>query len=75
RPTRLLQGRPDLLRVRTVREHRVRSPAWMVAYAAVLVLLGAGYATVVYVGPRAALFFTVPAFVAALVSVYLTLRR
>ena len=47
----------------------------MLAYAAVLVLLAAGYATVVYVGPRAALFFTVPALLAALVSVYLALRR
>ena len=53
----------------------MRSPAWMVAYTVVLVLLGAGYATMVYVGPRAALFFTVPALAAALVSVYLTLRR
>ena len=53
----------------------MRSPAWMLAYAAVLVLLGAGYATVVYAGPRAALLFTIPALVAALVSVYLTLRR
>ena len=53
----------------------MRSPVWMLAYAAVLVLLGAGYATVVYVGPRAALLFTVPALVAVLVSVYLTLRR
>ncbi len=53
----------------------MRSPAWMVAYAAVLVLLGAGYVTVVHVGARAALLFTVPALVAALVSIYLTLRR
>ncbi len=53
----------------------MRSPAWMVAYAAVLVLLGAGYVTVVYVGARAALLFTVPALVAALVSIYLTLQR
>lgn len=53
----------------------MRPPAWMLAYAAMLVLLGAGFVTVVYVGPRAALFFTVPALAAALVSVYLTLRR
>ena len=53
----------------------MRSAAWMVAYAAVLALLAVGYLTVVYVGARSALFFTVPALVAALVSVYLTLRR
>ena len=53
----------------------MRSPAWMVAYAAALVLLGAGFLTVVYVGARAALFFTVPALAAMLIAVYLTLKR
>ena len=53
----------------------MRSPAWMVAYAVALVLLGAGMLTVVFVGARAALFFTVPALGAMLVAVYLTYKR
>ncbi len=47
----------------------------MVAYAVMLVLLGAAYATLVFVGPRAALYITVAALAAALVAVYLTFRR
>lgn len=47
----------------------------MVAYAVALVLLGAGFLTVVFVGSRAALFFTIPALAAVLVAVYLTYKR
>jgi hypothetical protein len=39
----------------------VHSPAWMVAYAVDLVLLGATYATLVFSGPKVALVSLVPA--------------
>jgi hypothetical protein len=46
----------------------VRSPAWMVAYAVVLALLGAAYATLVFLGPYVALFFALAALVAAVIA-------
>ena len=53
----------------------MRSPAWMVAYAVVLALLGASYATLVFSGPRAALFFALAALAAVVVAVVLALKR
>ncbi len=47
----------------------------MVAYAAVLVLLGATYATLVLSGPRVALIFARGALAAVLVAVALALKR
>ena len=47
----------------------------MVAYAVMLLFLGAAYATLVFVGSRAALYLAVLALAAALVAVYLTFRR
>jgi hypothetical protein len=47
----------------------VRSPAWMVAYAVVLALLGATYATLVFFGARVALVFALVFALAALVAV------
>jgi hypothetical protein len=51
----------------------MRSPAWMVAYAVVLVLLGAVYATLVFYGLKTALVFALGALAAVVVS--LALRR
>ncbi len=53
----------------------MHSPAWMVAYAVTLVLLGAAYATLVFSSPRAALVFAIGALVTVVVSLVLTLRR
>ncbi len=53
----------------------MRSPAWMVAYAVVLVLLGATYATLVFSGPKAALVFALGALAAVVVSLALALKR
>jgi hypothetical protein len=53
----------------------MRSPAWMVAYAVVLVLLGVAYATLVFSGPKAALVFALAALAVVLVSLALALRR
>lgn len=53
----------------------MRSPAWMVAYAVVLVLLGATYAALVFSGPRAALVFALAALAAVVVAVALALFR
>jgi hypothetical protein len=53
----------------------MRSPVWMIAYAAMLALLGAGYFALAYAGPRAALLFLVPALAAILVATYLSWRR
>ena len=47
----------------------------MVAYAVVLLLLGAAYATLVFSGPRVALIFALAALAVVLVSVVLALRR
>ena len=53
----------------------MRSPAWMVAYAVVLALLGASYASLVFIGPRIALFSALAALVAVVVAVVLALKR
>ncbi len=53
----------------------MRSPVWMVAYAVVLVLLGAAYATLVFSGPRVALVFALAALAAVLVAVALALKK
>ena len=47
----------------------------MVAYAVVLVLLGATYAALVFLGPEAALVFALLALVAVMVAVVLALKR
>ncbi len=47
----------------------------MVAYAGVLVLLGATYATLVLSGPRVALVFALAALAAVLAAVVLSLKR
>jgi hypothetical protein len=47
----------------------------MVAYAVVLVLLGAAYAALVFSGPRVALVFALATLVAVLVAVALALKR
>jgi hypothetical protein len=47
----------------------------MVAYALVLVLLGATYATLVFSGPKVALVFALAALAAVLVAVVLALKR
>jgi hypothetical protein len=49
----------------------VRSPAWMVAYAVVLVLLGATYGALIFFGPTIALLFSLAALAAMLVTVAL----
>ena len=53
----------------------MRSPAWMVAYAVVLVLLTATYASLVFVGSGAALAFALAALVAMLVALALVIFR
>ncbi len=53
----------------------MRSPMWMVAYAIALVLLGATYAALVFVGSGAALVFALMALVAVVAAVVLTLKR
>ena len=53
----------------------MRSPAWMVAYAITLALLGATYAALVVSGPKVALIFALAALVTVLVAVVLALKR
>jgi hypothetical protein len=53
----------------------VRSPAWIVAYAVTLALLGAAYATLVFSGPGVALVFALAAMVTVVVAVVLALKR
>ncbi len=53
----------------------MRSPAWLVAYAVVLVLLGATYATLVFYGAEVALAFALAALAVVLVAVALALKR
>ena len=53
----------------------MHSPAWMVAYAVDLVLLGATYATLGFSGPKVALVFALAALAAVLVAVALALKR
>jgi hypothetical protein len=52
----------------------VRSPAWMIAYAVVLVLLGVTYTALVLSSPKIALVFALAALVAVVVSVVLALK-
>jgi hypothetical protein len=47
----------------------------MVAYAVVLVLVGATYATLVLSGPKVALVFALTALAAVVVSLVLALKR
>ena len=47
----------------------------MVAYAIVLALLGASYATLVFDGPEAALYFALVALATVVVAVVLALKR
>jgi hypothetical protein len=53
----------------------MRSPAWMVAYAVVLALLGATYAALVFLGPDTALFLALAALVAVIVALALAILR
>jgi hypothetical protein len=53
----------------------MRSPAWMVAYAVVLALLGATYGTLIFVGPKVALLFALAALAAMIVALALTYLR
>ena len=53
----------------------MRSPAWMVAYALTLVLLGATYGTLILFGPKVALLFALAALVAVLAAVALAFFR
>ncbi len=53
----------------------MRSPAWMVAYALVLALLGASYATLVFYDSKVALVFALAALVAVVVAVALAFFR
>jgi hypothetical protein len=53
----------------------MRSPAWMVAYAIVLAMLGATYAALVFSGPKVAMVFALGALAAVVVSLALALKR
>lgn len=53
----------------------MRTPAWMLAYAAVLLFSGASYAALVFVGRWPALAAALAALVAAVAAVVLTVRR
>ena len=53
----------------------MRSPAWMVAYTVVLALLGATYATLVFVGSGVALIFALAALAAMLAAIALVIFR
>ncbi len=53
----------------------MRSPAWMVAYAVVLALLGVTYTALVFYSPKTALVFALAALAAVVVSLVLALKR
>ena len=53
----------------------MHSPAWMVAYAVVLALLGSSYASLVFFGPKVALVFALAALAAVVVSLVPALKR
>jgi hypothetical protein len=53
----------------------VRSPAWMVAYAVTLVLLGAAYAALVFYDAEAALVFAFAALATVVVALALVFLR
>ncbi|WP_160309594.1 hypothetical protein [Rubrobacter aplysinae] len=53
----------------------MRTPAWMIAYAAVLLFSGVSYAALVFVGQGLALASALAALVAAVIAVVLVVRR
>jgi hypothetical protein len=53
----------------------VHSPAWMIAYAVVLALLGITYTALVFSSPKIALVFALAALMAVVVSLALALKR
>jgi len=53
----------------------VRGPAWMVAYALALAMLGGLYASLVFLGRGAALLFGLAALVCVLAAIALTALR
>jgi hypothetical protein len=53
----------------------VRSPAWMAAYALTLVLLGATYGTLIFIGPKVALLFALAALASVLAALALAFFR
>jgi hypothetical protein len=60
---------------RRLERAEMRSPVWMLAYAVALVLLGATYAALVFLGSKAALIFALMALVAVVTAVVLVLKR
>ena len=75
RPAKLARELSSFLKDTSPQGPDVRSPAWMVAYAVTLMLLGATYAALVFLGSRAALVFALMALVAVVTAVILTLKR
>ena len=53
----------------------MRTPAWMIAYSAVLLLSGASYAALVFVGQWLALVCALAALIAVIAAVVLTVWR
>jgi hypothetical protein len=53
----------------------LRSPAWMVAYAVTLLLLGAAYVALVFFDRGIAFVFALAALVTVLVALVLALKR
>lgn len=53
----------------------MRSPAWMIAYAVTLVLVGAAYVALVFYGAEAALVFALAALVTVVVALALAFLR
>jgi hypothetical protein len=53
----------------------VRSPAWIVAYAVTLALLGVAYVALVFFGRGIALAFALAALLTVLVALVLALKR
>lgn len=53
----------------------MRTPAWMVAYAGVLLFSGASYAALVFVGQGLALALALAALAVAVFAVVLTITR
>ncbi len=53
----------------------MRSPVWMIAYGVVLVLLGATYAALVFVGPGLALPIALIALAAMVVTLLLVILK
>ncbi len=78
-PTSCLRRQPESFRpFQKILHHKdltLRSPVWMLAYALALVLLGATYAALVFLGSEAALIFALMALVAVVTAVVLVLKR